>query len=64
MDMIYLLICEIICFLAALKEMPIAVKTEDAKSQHYELPTAFFDLVLGKNYKYRQFYFPQILVKH
>lgn len=34
--------------------MPIAVKTEDAKAQHYELPTSFFNLVLGKNFKYRQ----------
>lgn len=32
--------------------MPIAIKTEDAKSQHYELPTSFFKLVLGKHLKY------------
>ncbi|KAK9076857.1 hypothetical protein SSX86_005191 [Deinandra increscens subsp. villosa] len=44
-------------FVHSLKEMPIAVKTEDAKSQHYELPTSFFNLVLGKNFKYSCCYF-------
>ena len=29
-------------------------KTEIAKSKHYELPTSFFKLVLGKHLKYRQ----------
>lgn len=38
---------------AALEQMPIAVETEKAKAQHYELPTTFFKLVLGKNLKYR-----------
>ncbi|KAI5669658.1 hypothetical protein M9H77_19511 [Catharanthus roseus] len=36
----------------SLTEMPIAINTEDAKSQHYELPTSFFKLVLGKHLKY------------
>ncbi|XP_071729728.1 (S)-coclaurine N-methyltransferase-like [Rutidosis leptorrhynchoides] len=44
-------------FVHSLKDMPIAVKTEDAKSQHYELPTSFFNLVLGKNFKYSCCYF-------
>ncbi|XP_057458727.1 (S)-coclaurine N-methyltransferase-like [Lotus japonicus] len=39
--------------LTALQDMPIAVSTNKAKSQHYELPTSFFRLVLGKNLKYR-----------
>lgn len=30
----------------------IAVETNKANEQHYELPTAFFQLVLGKNLKY------------
>lgn len=38
--------------------MPIAVETEKPKSQHYELPTSFFKLVLGKNLKYSCCYFP------
>lgn len=33
--------------------MPIAIETDTAKTQHYELPTTFFKLVLGKNLKYR-----------
>lgn len=40
------------CF-SALEHMPIAVETDKPKSQHYELPTSFFKLVLGKNLKYR-----------
>ena len=35
-----------------LKESPIAVNTFDANEQHYEVPTEFFQLVLGKNMKY------------
>lgn len=35
--------------------MPIAIKTDKPKTQHYELPTSFFKLVLGKNFKYRCF---------
>lgn len=42
-------------FLAALREMPVAIKTDEPKTQHYELPTSFFKLVLGKNLKYRFF---------
>jgi cyclopropane fatty-acyl-phospholipid synthase-like methyltransferase len=48
--------CEMVMFVpmfAALKEMPIAIKTDKPKTQHYELPTSFFKLVLGKNLKYR-----------
>ncbi len=37
----------------AMKEMPIAVNTESANSQHYEVPTEFYQLVLGKRLKYR-----------
>ncbi|XP_017420895.1 (S)-coclaurine N-methyltransferase isoform X1 [Vigna angularis] len=39
-------------FAHSLREMPIAINTEKPKSQHYELPTAFFKLVLGSNLKY------------
>ena len=30
----------------------IAEKTDDANEQHYEVPTEFFQLVLGKHLKY------------
>ncbi|KAF2531644.1 hypothetical protein F2Q70_00033436 [Brassica cretica] len=40
--------------------MPIAINTEKPKTQqHYELPTAFFELVLGRNIKYSSCYFPK-----
>jgi len=35
-----------------LKKMPIAIQTAAANEQHYEMPTAFFQLCLGKNLKY------------
>ena len=34
--------------------MPITIETDEAKAQHYELPTTFFKLVLGRNLKYRE----------
>uniref|UniRef100_A0A6V7QQB4 (S)-coclaurine N-methyltransferase n=1 Tax=Ananas comosus var. bracteatus TaxID=296719 RepID=A0A6V7QQB4_ANACO len=41
-------------FCVPLEEMPIAVETDKARTQHYELPASFFKLVLGKNLKYRE----------
>ncbi|KAJ4769826.1 (S)-coclaurine N-methyltransferase [Rhynchospora pubera] len=46
-------------FVQSLKEMPIAVETDKAKVQHYELPTSFFKLVLGENLKYSSCYFKE-----
>ena len=34
--------------------MEIAIQTDKAKEQHYELPTSFFKLVLGEHLKYRE----------
>uniref|UniRef100_A0A0D9WRF3 Methyltransferase domain-containing protein n=1 Tax=Leersia perrieri TaxID=77586 RepID=A0A0D9WRF3_9ORYZ len=48
----------LIQFAHALEEMPIAIETDKAKDQHYELPTTFFKLVLGRNLKYSSCYFP------
>nr|QGQ64077.1 WRKY transcription factor 54 [Santalum album] len=42
-----------------LREMPIALSTDTPKTQHYELPTSFFKLVLGKHMKYSCCYFPE-----
>jgi len=39
-------------FVAMLRESPIAVHTADANAQHYEVPTAFFEQVLGRHLKY------------
>eukprot|EP00803_Ostreobium_quekettii_P005736 evm.model.scf_1721.1 EVM.evm.TU.scf_1721.1 scf_1721:1789-7648(+) len=41
-----------ISFVEELKQMPIAIQTEAANEQHYELPTDFFQLCLGKRLKY------------
>ncbi len=35
-----------------LKSSPIAVNTQEANEQHYELPTEFFELIMGKHMKY------------
>ena len=39
-------------FVAAMAKRPIAEFTADANAQHYEVPAAFFDLVLGPKRKY------------
>lgn len=48
---------DLLHFVHSLREMPIAIQTEKPKSQHYELPTSFFKLVLGKHMKYSCCYF-------
>lgn len=39
-------------FLEQLRNAPIAVHTDDANEQHYELPPEFFTTVLGRRLKY------------
>jgi len=39
-----------------LKTSPIAVNTEDANGQHYEVPTEFYQYCLGKHLKYSSGY--------
>jgi cyclopropane-fatty-acyl-phospholipid synthase len=39
-------------FIENLKTQPIAVQTEAANEQHYELPPEFFEKILGRNLKY------------
>lgn len=39
-------------FLKELRSSPIALATDSANRQHYELPTRFFELVLGPRLKY------------
>ncbi|KAL0904014.1 hypothetical protein M5K25_026083 [Dendrobium thyrsiflorum] len=55
----YLQLSQLIRFKNALEDLPIAMETDKAKSQHYELPTSFFKLVLGKNLKYSCCYFEE-----
>ena len=44
--------------IAELKESPIAIETQAANEQHYELPTEFFQRCLGKRLKYSSAYYP------
>ena len=39
-------------FLAEMRASPIAINTQDANEQHYEVPAEFFDLHLGPRRKY------------
>ena len=39
-------------FLEEMRKSPIAIQTEKANEQHYELPPEFFELALGKHRKY------------
>jgi cyclopropane-fatty-acyl-phospholipid synthase len=41
-----------------LRESPIATETQAANDQHYEVPAAFFEQVLGRRLKYSSGYWP------
>ena len=43
-------------FIRSMAEAPVAVDTEAANAQHYEVPAAFFSSVLGVNKKYSACY--------
>jgi cyclopropane-fatty-acyl-phospholipid synthase len=43
--------------IARLRLSPVAINTGDANLQHYELPSAFFEKVLGPHLKYSSGYF-------
>lgn len=45
-------------YVADLRRRPIAEQTRAANEQHYELPTEFFRLCLGRRLKYSACYFP------
>jgi cyclopropane-fatty-acyl-phospholipid synthase len=40
-----------------LKRSPVAIHTDEANLQHYELPSGFFERVLGKHLKYSSCYY-------
>ncbi|RYD87762.1 MAG: class I SAM-dependent methyltransferase, partial [Sphingomonadales bacterium] len=44
-------------FARTMKDFPIAIHTDDANAQHYEVPAAFFDLCLGPRRKYSCCYY-------
>jgi cyclopropane-fatty-acyl-phospholipid synthase len=39
-------------FIEVIRQSPIAIETNKANEQHYELPPEFFELVLGRHLKY------------
>lgn len=45
-------------FVASLRESPVALHADAANAQHYEVPAAFFERVLGPQMKYSSAYFP------
>lgn len=45
-------------YIAGLDESPIAINTSDANEQHYEVPTRFYQLCLGRRLKYSCALFP------
>jgi len=45
-------------FIEAMRRAPIALVPEKANDQHYEMPPAFFEKVLGPHLKYSGCYFP------
>ena len=42
-----------------LRQSPIAIATDAANEQHYEVPAAFYQRVLGKHLKYSSGYWPE-----
>ena len=46
-------------FIKNLRQSPIACQTDKANEQHYELPPAFFENVLGPHLKYSCCYWPK-----
>ncbi|MFN2168014.1 MAG: SAM-dependent methyltransferase, partial [Anaerolineae bacterium] len=44
--------------IAKLRQSPIAIHTTDPNRQHYEVPTEFFQRVLGRRLKYSCCYWP------
>jgi cyclopropane-fatty-acyl-phospholipid synthase len=44
---------------AELKSMPVAIETAAANEQHYQVPTEFFELCLGKRLKYSCAYYQE-----
>jgi cyclopropane-fatty-acyl-phospholipid synthase len=45
-------------FIGDMQQSPIAIKTDKANEQHYEVPPAFFEQVLGRHLKYSGCYWP------
>ena len=46
-------------FVEEMRQSPIALHTQEANEQHYELPPRFFEFVLGPHLKYSCCHFPE-----
>ncbi len=49
---------KLLAFVDEMKRSPIALRTDSANAQHYEVPAAFFQAVLGPRLKYSSAFFP------
>lgn len=50
---------KLLAFVDEMKRSPIALRTDSANAQHYEVPAAFFQSVLGPRLKYSSAFFPE-----
>jgi cyclopropane-fatty-acyl-phospholipid synthase len=50
---------KLLAFVDEMKRSPIALRTDSANAQHYEVPAAFFQSVLGPRLKYSSALFPE-----
>ena len=53
----------LLALVAELKRSPIAIETRAANAQHYEVPTRFYELCLGKRLKYSGAFWPENVTK-
>jgi cyclopropane-fatty-acyl-phospholipid synthase len=49
---------KLLVFVEEMKRSPIALRTDSANAQHYEVPAAFFESVLGPRLKYSSAFYP------
>ncbi len=49
----------LLAFVDEMKRSPIALRADSANAQHYEVPAAFFQSVLGPHLKYSSAFFPE-----
>ena len=50
---------KLLSFVDEMKRGPIALRTDSANAQHYEVPASFFQSVLGPRLKYSSAFFPE-----
>jgi cyclopropane-fatty-acyl-phospholipid synthase len=50
---------KLLAFVEQMKQSPIALRTDSANAQHYEVPAAFFESVLGPRLKYSSAFYSE-----